>query len=126
MPPLATPDPASATRGEERDDPHDYPAVQLFLQRAHLVRPDLAATPETLAAIGQICARLDGLPLAIELAAARVKLYSPQQVLVRLGERLTLLVGGARNLPERQQTLRATLDWSHALLTPAWTGPHDT
>ncbi len=119
MPPLATPDPASATRGEERDDPHDYPAVQLFLQRAHLVRPDLAATPETLAAIGQICARLDGLPLAIELAAARVKLYSPQQVLVRLGERLTLLVGGARNLPERQQTLRATLDWSHALLTPA-------
>jgi predicted ATPase/transcriptional regulator with XRE-family HTH domain len=119
VPPLAAPDPASAIRDEGRDDPHDYPAVQLFLQRARLVRPDLAVTPETLAAIGQICGRLDGLPLAIELAAARVKLYSPQQVLERLGERLTLLVGGARNLPERQQTLRATLDWSHALLTSA-------
>jgi len=122
VPPLATPDPASVSHNEGRDDPRDYPAVQLFLQRARLVRPDLAATPETLATAGQICGRLDGLPLAIELAAARVKLYSPQQVLERLSERLTLLVGGARNLPERQQTLRATLDWSHALLTTAEQG----
>jgi len=118
VPPLSVPDPASATRDVERDDPLAYPAVQLFLQRARLVRPDLASTPETLAVIGQICARLDGLPLVIELAAARVKLFSPRQVLERLDERLTLLVGGARNHPERQQTLRATLDWSHALLTP--------
>ncbi|MGH3154119.1 MAG: ATP-binding protein [Streptosporangiaceae bacterium] len=94
-------------------------AVQLFLARARAVRPDFAADPGDLAAIGEICAALDGLPLAIELAAARVRLYQPRALLPLLPTRLALLTGGPRDRPGRQQTLRAALDWSHALLTPA-------
>jgi predicted ATPase len=76
-------------------------------------------TPENSAAIQEICSRLDGLPLAIELAAARTKLLSPSAILDRLQSRLQLLTGGAHDLPERQQTLRNTIDWSHDLLNEA-------
>ncbi len=96
-----------------------YESVALFLQRAAAVKPDFAATEENAAAIADICARLDGLPLAIELAAARVKLLSPSLMRTRLERRLQLLTGGARDLPERQQTLRGAIDWSHGLLNEA-------
>ena len=89
-------------------------AVELFLTRALAVRRDFSANGE----VAQICARLDHLPLAIELAAARVKLLSPKALLERLEQRLPILAGGARDLPERQRTLRATIEWSHELLTP--------
>ena len=92
-------------------------AIQLFVQRATAVRPNFAVTAENAPAIREICSRLDGLPLAIELAAARTKLLSPSAILDRLQSRLQLLTGGALDLPERQQTLRNTIDWSHELLT---------
>ena len=94
-------------------------AVELFVQRATAVWPDFAITPENAAAIQEICLRLDGLPLAIELAAARTKVLSPSAILDRLQSRLQLLTGGALDLPERQQTLRKTIDWSHGLLNEA-------
>ena len=88
--------------------------VDLFLARARAVRPDFGAD----AAVPEICRRLDDLPLALELAAARVKTLSTAQILARLEQRLPLLTGGARNLPERQQTLRGAIAWSYELLTP--------
>ncbi|HKB20139.1 MAG TPA: adenylate/guanylate cyclase domain-containing protein [Gaiellaceae bacterium] len=88
--------------------------IDLFLARARAVRPEL----EDDDAVSEICARLDDLPLALELAAARVKVLSPAQILDRLEPRLPLLTRGARDLPERQRTLRATIDWSHDLLEP--------
>ncbi|MFQ5796796.1 MAG: BTAD domain-containing putative transcriptional regulator, partial [Candidatus Bipolaricaulia bacterium] len=91
-------------------------AVQLFIERALAVNPDFAVTDENASTIAEICIRLDGLPLAIELAAARITLLSPQALLKRLGNRLKLLTGGGRDLPARQQTLRATIDWSYDLL----------
>jgi predicted ATPase/DNA-binding winged helix-turn-helix (wHTH) protein len=91
-------------------------AVQLFVQRATAVRPNFTVTPENAAAVAEICSRLDGLPLSIELAAARTKVLSPNAILDRLQSRLQLLTGGALDLPERQQTLRNTIDWSHGLL----------
>jgi predicted ATPase/DNA-binding SARP family transcriptional activator len=94
----------------------DSPSVRLFLERAHAVRPALQPTPEELAAVGEICTRLDGLPLAIELAAARVRALAPSALLARLGQRLPVLTGGPRDLPARQQGLRDTLRWSHELL----------
>ncbi len=94
-------------------------AVELFVQRATAVWPDFAMTPENAVAIQEICSRLDGLPLAIELAAARTKVLSPSAILDRLQSRLQLLTGGALDLPERQQTLRKTIDWSHGLLNEA-------
>ena len=89
-----------------------YAAVMLFVQRALAVKPDFVVTNENAPAVAEICARVDGLPLAIELAAARVKLLSPQVMLKRLEHRLTFLTGGAHDLPARQQTLRRTIDWS--------------
>ena len=94
----------------QRDD-----AVELFLTRAMAVKRDFAANGE----IAQICERLDHLPLAIELAAARVKILAPAELLERLEQRLPLLAGGQRDAPERQRTLRATIEWSHELLTDA-------
>ena len=91
-------------------------ALELFVQRATAVRPSFALTAENAAAVQGICSRLDGLPLAIELAAARTKVLSPSAILERLQSRLQLLTGGALDLPARQQTLRKTIDWSHDLL----------
>ena len=93
-------------------------AVQLFVDRARGVRPDFELTDDNSAVVAEICRRLDGLPLAIELAAANLRLLSPEALRDRLGNRLDLLRNGPRDLPERQQTLRATMDWSYELLRP--------
>jgi predicted ATPase/class 3 adenylate cyclase len=93
-----------------------YEAVGLFVERARAVKPDFKVTNESAPAVAEICVRLDGLPLAIELAAARIKMLPPKAMLQRLSSRLKLLTGGARDLPERQRTLRATIEWSFALL----------
>ena len=93
-----------------------YTAVELFIERARAVRAEFAVNNENASAVAEICVRLDGLPLAIELAAARVKLLSPQAMVVRLKEPLKLLTGGARDLSARQQTLRGAIAWSHDLL----------
>src|SRR5205823_2536302 len=90
--------------------------VALFLQCARTARPNLQLTPANTRAIAEICVRLDGLPLAIELAAARIKLLPPQALLARLEHRLQVLTSGARDAPVRQQTLRNTLAWSYDLL----------
>jgi len=93
-----------------------YEAVRLFIERAQVVKADFRVTNENVPAVAEICYRLDGLPLAIELAAARVKLFPPQALLERLGSPLRFLIGGARDLPVRQQTIRNTIDWSYHLL----------
>src|SRR6266566_9003033 len=92
------------------------PSVALFLQRAQAVAPELQLTTSNARAVAETCVRLDGLPLAIELAAARMKLLSPQALLARLDRPLNLLTGGARDVPARQQTLRNTIEWSYLLL----------
>ncbi len=115
VPPLGL---ARSTPGAAAERSESSEAATLFLQRACAVKPDFEATPENAAAIDEICRRLDGLPLAIELAAARVKLLSPSAMRSRLEKRLGLLTGGARDLPERQRTLRGAIDWSHDLLSP--------
>ncbi len=95
-----------------------YSAIQLFVERARAALPGFALTPENAACVAQICARVDGLPLALELAAARVKVLVPERLLAQLSAaRLPLLTGGARNLPDRQQTLRNTITWSYDLLS---------
>ena len=93
------------------------PAVALFVDRARAVRPDFELTRSNAPTVAEICARLDGLPLALELAAARIRLFSPEALLNRLGRRLDLLKGGARDLPERHRALRQTIAWSHDLLS---------
>jgi predicted ATPase/class 3 adenylate cyclase len=96
-----------------------YEAVALFIARATAVKPDFEVTNANAPAVAEICVRLDGLPLAIELAAARIRVLSPQAMLGRLGDRLALLSGGARDLPARQQTLRGAIAWSHDMLDEA-------
>jgi predicted ATPase len=93
-------------------------AVQLFVERAQAVKPDFRLTEENAQAVAELCVRLDGLPLAIELATARLGLFSPQALVERLGNRLKLLRGGARDVPVRQQTLYDTIDWSYGMLDP--------
>jgi tetratricopeptide (TPR) repeat protein len=102
--------------GRRWSDVEHYAAVQLFVARTRATGLDFAPTDENAATVAEICIRLDGLPLAIELAAARSKLFAPQALLARLDQRLNVLIGGARDLPERQQTLRRTIDWSYDLL----------
>jgi predicted ATPase len=116
VPPLALPD---TKRMPPLEELAACPAVNLFVQRAAAARRDFTLSAENAGAVAEICARLDGLPLAIELAAARVKMLSPSSMLVRLQSRLQLLTGGARDLPARQQTLRNTIEWSHSLLDVA-------
>jgi predicted ATPase len=93
-------------------------AVQLFVQRAQAIEPAFALTEANKATLVEICRKLDGLPLAIELAAARITLFTPKEMEGRLEQRLQVLTGGARDLPPRQRTLRATLEWSYGLLSP--------
>jgi predicted ATPase/DNA-binding CsgD family transcriptional regulator len=114
VPPLAVPDPGTRPTPEALAG---CEAVRLFAERAAGVLPDFAVDEQNAAAIAQIARRLDGLPLALELAAARVKLLPPEAILARLEHSLRLLTGGGRDLPDRQQTLRATIAWSHDLLT---------
>jgi len=116
VPPLALPDPKSTPPLEVLSR---LPAVALFVERAKAVKHEFTLTKENAPAVAAICSRLDGLPLAIELAAARIKLLSPSAMLARLESRLNLLTGGARDLPTRQQTLRNTVDWSYGLLNGA-------
>ncbi len=92
-------------------------AVQLFVERARMVRPGFALDPATEEAVAKICDRLDGIPLAIELATARLKVFSPAQIAERLDDRFRLLTGGSRTAMERQRTLQATMDWSYDLLS---------
>jgi predicted ATPase/class 3 adenylate cyclase len=115
VPPLGLP--KQDLRRTTAEDLIQYEAVQLFLERALAVKPNFELSEENARVIAELCLRLDGLPLAIELAAARVRLFSPQALLDRLGSRLKVLKGGARDLPERQQTLRDTIDWSYELLS---------
>ncbi len=101
----------------QSEDLAQYAAVALFVQRAKAIKPDFHLTAANARTIAEICIHLDGLPLAIELAAARLKLLPPQMLLARLSQRLQVLTGGARDLPARQQTLQKTLAWSYDLLT---------
>jgi predicted ATPase/class 3 adenylate cyclase len=113
VPPLELPDVAHLPPLEVLSQ---YEAVSLFIQRAKAVHPGFVVTDDNAPAVAEICARLDGLPLAIELAAARVRVLSPDAILARLQDRLALLTGGARDLPRRQQTLRDAIGWSYDLL----------
>ena len=96
-----------------------YEGIRLFAERARAARSEFRITTKNAPAVIELCRQLDGLPLAIELAAARVRTLNPEAMLARLGNRLALLTGGARDLPDRQQTLRATLDWSYDWLSVA-------
>src|SRR5215813_11371581 len=102
--------------GSSVEDIRQSEAVSLFQQRAATLRPDFRLADDILPVVAEICVRLDGLPLAIELAAARCKLLSPQALLARLGSRLNTLTSGSRDAPARQQTLRSTIEWSYNLL----------
>jgi predicted ATPase/serine/threonine protein kinase len=113
VPPLELP---SASRLPSVKELAGYSAIALFIERAQTVKPMFQLTDENASSVAEICARLDGLPLAIELAAVRVKLLSPQAILTRLENRLKLLTGGARDLPARQQTMRSAIAWSYDLL----------
>jgi predicted ATPase/class 3 adenylate cyclase len=113
VPPLDLPDPG---RHPDLEDLGRSEAVRLFVERAQAVRPGFRLTTRNAPAVAEIAARLDGLPLAIELAATRTKVLTPTQMLPRLQRRLTLLTTGARTLPDRQRTLRGAVAWSHDLL----------
>ncbi len=113
VPPLDLPDPANLPSLAQLSQ---YEAVALFIERARAVKPGFEVTNENAPAVAEICVRLDGLPLAIELAAARIRILTPQAMLGRLGDRLGLLSAGSRDLPARQQTLRGAIAWSHDML----------
>jgi predicted ATPase/DNA-binding CsgD family transcriptional regulator len=119
VPPLGLPDPAKLPDPSQLKH---YEAVALFVERARALKSDFELNEGNARAVAEICLALDGLPLAIELAAARIKLLPPEALLARLtgnlGMRLKLLTGGARDLPARQQTLRNAIDWSYGLLSP--------
>ena len=115
VPPLALPDPAKAL---PLDALAQTEAVALFAQRAHASDPGFALTEQNAAVVAEVCRRLDGLPLAIELAAARLRVLSPEALLALLSDRLRLLTGGSRDVSARQRTLRATIAWSYDLLSP--------
>ena len=114
VPPLTLP--GTAIKSLSIEQIKENEAVQMFLDRAKTVRPDFELTNDDFQVVAEICARLDGLPLAIELAAARISLFSPAALLERMGSRLKILKGGARDLPARQQTLRDTIKWSYEML----------
>lgn len=115
VPPLTVPDPR---RVGNIDDLCRYEAVALFMERARAVKPDFALTPDNATTIAHICSALDGLPLALELAAGRIRMFSPQALLDRLSRRLHILTGGAEDAPHRHHTLRKTIGWSYELLDP--------
>ena len=115
VPPLGLPHRHPSPTAEQLSQ---YEAVRLFLARAQAVKPDFAITNDNASAVAEICWRLDGLPLAIELAASRVRMLSPQAMLARLEQRLPFLTGGARDAPKRQRTLRNAIGWSYDLLQP--------
>src|SRR5439155_9812859 len=114
VPPLSLPEPGQVPNLASLTQ---YGAVRLFIERAVAIKPDFEVTNENAAAVAEVCARLDGLPLAIELAASRVKILPPKAMLGRLQNRLKLLTSGERDLPSRQQTLRGAIDWSYNLLS---------
>ncbi|MFL5734618.1 MAG: tetratricopeptide repeat protein [Chloroflexia bacterium] len=122
IPPLSLPPPRGhPKRAASAEQLAEYEAVELFVERATAVRADFSLGPDNALPVAEICRRLDGLPLAIELASARIKFLPPQAILARLenpepGDRLRLLAGGARNLPARQRTLRGAIAWSYDLL----------
>lgn len=111
--PLAVPTDVSQ---DSPDELLKYEAIKLFIEKAGNAKPNFALTKENAGSVAEICARLDGLPLAIELAAARLRILSPQMILTKLENRLKLLTGGARDLPVRQQTMRGAVEWSYDLL----------
>jgi predicted ATPase/tetratricopeptide (TPR) repeat protein len=115
VPPLDRP---MASANESLDRLAAYDAVRLLVERGSDVRPGFRLTDGNATAVARICASLEGLPLAIELVAARLRTLSPEQLAARLGEQLDLLTDGGRTRPDRQQTMRATLEWGHGLLTP--------
>ena len=114
VPALSFPDPQRLPPLESLSQ---YDAVRLFIERATAVQPEFAVTNANAPAVAQICYRLDGIPLAIELAAVRIKLLAPEQIATRLDDRFRLLTGGGRTVLPRQQTLRATIEWSYSLLS---------
>jgi predicted ATPase len=116
VPPLSLP--SAVPRHASAEQLGQYEAIRLFVERARAVRPDFRLTDDNAAAVAEICLRLDGLPLAVELATARINLFSPEALRDRLGSTLQLLRSGARDAPARQQTLRATIEWSYQLLEP--------
>lgn len=116
VPPLDLP---NLERLPTKEELLHYPVIALFLERARAIQPDFLLTEENRRIIAEICIRLDGLPLAIELAAPRLKVLSPQALLERLESRFQILAHGMRDAPERHQTLQNTLEWSYRLLTPS-------
>jgi len=113
VPPLSVP-----SRHDSVDSLAQSPSVELFIERTRAVKSDFELTDDNARVVADICARLDGLPLAIELAAARARVLTPRALLQRLDQSLKLLSGGARDLPARQQTIRNTIEWSYDLLSP--------